>query len=136
MKKFLLIIFFMPTLLCVPSYFTASASEQINLVEKYNYNLQEESKEILYNDIIMAMLTPYIQREVEKYYGTYYSVEPWANDIVSIERPNGDRTSYFIIEIEIMPYTGPHNSVGIDRITISIDSSEIKVLKFKHLHSF
>ena len=35
-----------------------------------------------------------------------------------------------------MPYTGPHNSVGVDRITISIDSSEIKVLKFKHLQSF
>ncbi|GFP77440.1 hypothetical protein bsdtw1_03568 [Clostridium fungisolvens] len=88
MKKFLLIIFFMPTLLCVPSYFTASASEQINLVEKYNYNLQEESKEVLYNDIIMAMLSPYIDSAVEKYYGTHYLVAPWANKIISIERPN------------------------------------------------
>jgi CTP:phosphocholine cytidylyltransferase-like protein len=90
---------FILILICGPSYFTASASEQINLLEKYNYNPQEETKEILYNDIIMAMLTPYIDSAVEKYYGTHYLVAPWANKIIIIERPNGDRTSYFIIEI-------------------------------------
>ncbi|MBU3156360.1 DUF3888 domain-containing protein [Clostridium estertheticum] len=48
-------------------------------------------------------------------------VDAWAIDILSVERPNGYRTFLFIIKMEVIPYVGPHLSVGVDRITITVD---------------
>jgi hypothetical protein len=53
-----------------------------------------------------------------------------------IERPNGDRTGYFKISIDVKPYFGPHLHVGEDNISIELSAfNEPKILKFEHLKS-
>lgn len=84
-------------------------------------------------DVLMAMLTPYIDKAINDFYGTPYSVDPWANSILSIERPNGEGTFYFIVKLSVMPYTGPHNFIGLDYITFSVSTSEIHIEKFEHI---
>lgn len=98
------------------------------------------SLEELYRDVFMTMLLPYIQEAVNKYYeeNTGYSpnVDPWQPDILSIERPNGYRTFVFVIKLEVAPYLGAHNPIGVDRITIRVSSGEVKVEKFEHIISY
>ena len=54
--------------------------------------------------------------------------------ILNIERPNGNRTSHFIINIEVEPFIGPHITVGKDRISIDLSYPGYqKLLKFEHL---
>ncbi len=116
---------------------TFTSAETISMVRtnpNNNYISPEGSKEELYQDIFMAMLNPYIQKAVNDYYGNYFVVDPFAK-ILSIERPNGYRTSYFIIKLQVMPYQGAHNTVGIDNITLSVSTSGAKVEKFEHIES-
>lgn len=97
----------------------------------------EGSIEELYQDIFVTLLLPYIDKEVEDYYGTPYAVAPYLVNILSVERPNSYRTFGFIIKLEVLPYTGPHNTVGIDHITIRVRSGpKIDIEKFEHIKSF
>ncbi|BDR71718.1 Uncharacterised protein [Clostridium tetani] len=102
------------------------------------YNVPKHSQEELYQDILYSMLTPYIQKSVDDYYTKFLSikpiVDPMSIDILSVERPNGYRTFYFVIKMKVMPYVGSHNTVGIDHITITVDGiDELKVNDFEHI---
>lgn len=94
----------------------------------------------LYQDILMTTLLPNIQGAVTSYYvkntGYSPSVDPWQPDILYIERPNGYRTFLFIIKLEVAPYLGAHNSIGVDRITLRVASNEVQVLDFEHIKSY
>ncbi len=58
-------------------------------------------------------------------------------DVLSIDRPNGDRTFEFIIQVQVMPYFGPHNEVGVDNITFKISiGNEVQLEKYEHIKSF
>ncbi|WP_026477812.1 DUF3888 domain-containing protein [Alkaliphilus transvaalensis] len=47
------------------------------------------------------------------------------------------RTFYFIIDIELVPYIGPHNSVGIDQITLIVEGScDVEIVDFRHIKDF
>lgn len=98
------------------------------------------SLEELYQDVFMTTLLPYIQEAITKYYeeNTGYSpiVAPYTPSILSIERPNGYRTFVFVIKLEIMPYLGAHIPIGVDHITISVSSGDVKVEKFEHIKSY
>ncbi|MBU3171480.1 DUF3888 domain-containing protein [Clostridium estertheticum] len=101
----------------------------------------QHSKEELYQDIFCTLLMPYIQKSVGDYYSKFLTdipgVDPWAIDILSVERPNGYRTFVFVIKMEVTPYVGPHLGVGVDRITITVDGiDEVKVTKFEHIKSY
>lgn len=100
-----------------------------------------DTKELLYRDIFMTLLMPKIDDAIDNFYGKYLNVlpreDPWAIKILDIERPNGDRTSLFIIKLQVLPYLGPHNSIGRDNITIRVRyGSEPETLKFEHLESY
>ena len=54
-----------------------------------------------------------------------------------IERPNGYRTWYFIINIEINPFIGPHIPVGKDRISIELSYPGLQeILTFEHVKDY
>lgn len=99
------------------------------------YIAPQESKEELCQDIFMTMLTPYIQKAVDDYYGKHYAVDSVA-EILSIDQPNGYRTFYFIIKPQVVPYQRAHNAVGGDQITLSVSSSSVKVEKFEHFKAY
>ena len=97
------------------------------VIPKYDFNTyfgsvtpSEGSLEEIYQDVFMALLSPYIGKAVEDYYGQPFSVDPWANKVLYIRRPNGYRTIYFEMELRLIPYYGPHRSVGIDHITLTV----------------
>lgn len=94
----------------------------------------------IYQDVFMTLLLPYIDEAVTNYYekNTGYSpnVDPWEPNILSIERPNGYRTFLFVIKLEVAPYLGAHNSIGVDHITIRVSSGEVKVEKFEHIKDY
>jgi hypothetical protein len=98
------------------------------------------SIEEIYQDVFMTLLLPCINKAVDNYYeeNTGYTpiVDPWQPDVLSIERPNGYRTILFIIKLEVMPYLGAHNSIGLDHITIRVSSGEVRVEKFEHIKSY
>lgn len=97
---------------------------------------QEGSIEEIYQDIFVTLLLPCIDEAVENYYGQPFSVDPYAVRILRAERPNGYRTFLFEITMEVMPYYGPHNSVGVDHITIKVGSHKAIVEKFEHIRSY
>lgn len=97
----------------------------------------EGSVEELYQDIFVTLLLPYIDKAVDDYYGVPYTVAPYWIKILSVERPKGYRTFHFIVKIETTPYTGPHNSVGVDHITIKVSAGPTVIIeKFEHIKSY
>jgi hypothetical protein len=127
--------------------FAGNISNQITISQHNPYQTYFEpesppqgSLEEIYQDIFMTMLLPYIHQAVDAYYEKYtgYSpaIDPCQPDILFIERPNGYRTFLIIIKLEVMPYLGAHNSIGVDHITIKVSAGEIKVEKFEHIKSY
>jgi hypothetical protein len=95
----------------------------------------EDSTEELYRDVIITMLLPYIDAEVEKYYGKPYLVAPYSTFVKSVTRQPSKQWT-FGIKLEVTPYWGPHNTVGVDEITFGIAPSKVEVIEFKHLKSY
>lgn len=97
----------------------------------------KRSTEELYQDIFVSLLSPYIDKAVEDYYGKPYTIAPYQTEVLSAERPNGYRTFAFRIQLKVLPYTGPHLYVGEDHITILVVyGPKIKVEKFEHIKSY
>lgn len=110
-------------------------------IENSTFNSSQGSKEELYQDIYITLLMPYIDKAINSFYEKYFTYLPGADpyfvNILSIERPNGYRTYFFILKLEVLPYIGPHISVGRDQITIEIKyGSKPKVIKFEHDESY
>ncbi|WP_315113397.1 DUF3888 domain-containing protein [Clostridium intestinale] len=102
----------------------------------YKYTPEEGSIEELYKDIIATFIEPYITKEIEKYYGKAYMYDLFDMEFLKIERPNGYRSFSFIVTVEVRPFIGAHNTLGVDNIIIKIEAGEVKVEKFKHIKSF
>lgn len=102
----------------------------------YKYTPEEGSIEELYKDIIATFIEPYITKEIEKYYGKAYMYDLFDMEFLKIERPNGYRSFSFIVTVEVRPFIGAHNTLGVDDIIIKIEAGEVKVEKFKHIKSF
>lgn len=105
------------------------------------YQPPEQSREELYQDIFISLLLPYIQKEVDKYYSKYLIdtpiVAPYTVYVLSAERPNGYRSFLFNLELRVDSYIGPHNSVGLDYITVTVGGSgDVEIQKFEHIKSY
>lgn len=106
----------------------------------YNYKLTEDSKEKLYNDILVSLLSPYTQKAVDDFYGKYLKELPGADPnwdrVLSVERVGGENRLQYLITLETMPYIGPHNSAGRDHITFRVRAlGEVTLEKFEHVES-
>jgi hypothetical protein len=130
MKKKIIIALLFVCLICVnlPSY---------SIYAFTNEPLQY-SKEEQYKNIFSSLLLPYIQKSVNDYYIKYLTdggqVDPWDIEILSVERPNNNFE--FVIKMQVRPYVGPHISIGIDHITITVEGwGGVKVNKFEHIQS-
>lgn len=64
-------------------------------------------------------------------------VAPYTVNVVHIERPNGYRTFFYRLKLQVNSYIGPHISVGLDYLTVTIDGSgNVQVQKFEHIESY
>lgn len=116
----------------------------INIINSFVNTTAKQTKEesqILYQDVILTALSPTINTAIADYYKTLLTESPLydstAIKILNIERPNGDRTSLFIINIEVKPFIGPHITVGKDRISIKLSYPGLQeILKFEHIKDY
>lgn len=112
-----------------------------SIVNTLAKQVNEDPQAILYQDVTITALTPTIIEAISDYYKNLYTATPFFDSstikILNIERPNGNRTSYFIIKIEVRPFFGPHIPVGIDIITIELSYPGLQVLKkYEHVKSY
>ncbi|EKQ50227.1 MULTISPECIES: DUF3888 domain-containing protein [unclassified Clostridium] len=136
MKKLMLVVVFV---LCLGIYPEKSFAIDIKQYSNEEISkLNENSKEKIYQDLIICLFSPYIQKEVDNYYQEYLSemptVFPDSIDVINIKRESG----YGIqSELIVHPFVGPYNYVGDDRIIIETGAyGYVKVVKFEHLKSY
>ncbi|WP_315118396.1 DUF3888 domain-containing protein [uncultured Clostridium sp.] len=94
------------------------------------------SIEELYQDIIMTLLTPHINKAIKDYYGEEANFDLFSIKVLEATRLNGYRTFSFKLKIQVDPFQGPHNTIGIDNLTFIIDSLNVRLEKFEHIKSF
>lgn len=140
MKKIMFIISLLMviTSFTLPCYACEANIKQPNKIE--STQPIENSKEIIYRDVITSLLVPCIQKEINNYYKEYFTEFPHLSaydiDIVSAKRKF--KTGY-LIELEVIahPYVGPHNSVGDDRMIIETGGlGSVEIKKFEHIKSY
>lgn len=101
----------------------------------------KESNVKIYQDVSLVFLNPYIQNAVDDYYKEYFrnspTVVPYMNDVLKASRPRGEGSYIFLIEVEVLPYFGPHLTVGVDKLTLRVRPgyNDVQVLKFEHIKS-
>lgn len=57
-------------------------------------------------------------------------------EFLEIERLNYYRSFNFIIKLQVKPFLGAHNTVGLDEMTIKIGGDNPKIISFEHIKSF
>lgn len=118
------------------SVYGLALSPDTKLGLPYEYNPQEGSIEELYKDIIVRLIEPYVTKEIEQYYGKPYLYDLWNMKFLQINRLNGYRSFTFTITVEVRPFIGAHNTIGVDKMTIRIERENPTVENFKHIKSF
>ena len=97
------------------------------------YSVRADSAETLKNDILASLLYPKISKAIRDNYGTNdISYDLFDMKIINIMRPFGFRTFSFIVTVEVTPFTGAHNHVGKDIITLLVTPFNVKVTDFLH----
>ena len=102
--------------------------------------LHMDSKEIIYRDMVISLLVPYMQKEINNYYKEYLTelpiIFPYSVDIVNVER---EVVGGFLIKLEVIahPFVGPINTVGDDRMIIETGAfGSVEIKKFQHVKSY
>lgn len=100
------------------------------------------STEKLYHDIFLSLLEPYTERAIDDFYSKYLSYvpgsAPYFEEVLNVQRMGNKPSTFdFLIKLEVKPYIGPHNSVGVDHITFRVRASgEVTLEKFEHIKSY
>lgn len=104
----------------------------------------QDSEELRLRDMLMNMLTPYIENDLRNYYDPKVvkdfspAVAPWEIEVIETRRVNGFRGFILQITFEIKPTDGGQwTPIGKDRMTYEISSGPtIKLLKHTHLKTY
>ncbi|WP_252244890.1 MULTISPECIES: DUF3888 domain-containing protein [unclassified Clostridium] len=138
LKKSIAILIF---ILCLTSIFDTNKAFALD-TKQYSaeevFKSSEDSKEILYQDMVISLLIPYIQKEINNYYKEYLTelpiVFPYSVDVINVKREGG-----YSIELELIvhPFVGPINIVGDDRIILKTGAfGTVEIKKFEHVKSY
>ncbi len=104
----------------------------------------QDSEELRLQDMLMLMLTPYIQKDLISYYQPKIlkdfspQVTPWMIEVIETRRVNDFRSFLLEITFEIEPTDGGHHiPVGRDRMTYQISvGPEVKLINHTHLKTY
>jgi hypothetical protein len=103
----------------------------------------EDSEELRLQDMLMLMLTPYIEKDLTSYYypnvvkNISPHVTPWKIEVIETER-NHFRGFQLQITFEIEPTDGGHYiPIGKDRMTYEISyGPEVKLINHTHIETY
>lgn len=88
-----------------------------------------------YQRLVLTLLTPYIQGQLNEFYKNKLSLTPqFAPFLRGTDLFVDYHSSYIDVHVTCSPYVGPHLDVGVDLIKIRIDNTgEVTVSEYKHL---
>lgn len=116
---------------------TIDASKKMTSITNNN---PQESKELMFQDMLMLFLLPHIEKKIDEIYSNLlnYSPEiyPYFINVTSVERVNGFRGFHFLLTLEVVPTVGPHIPVGKDSLTFDItvkNPNIVRLVSWKHL---
>ncbi|WP_278245190.1 DUF3888 domain-containing protein [Clostridium sp. MSTE9] len=85
----------------------------------------------------MMLLRPTIQQGVDDYYKRYFTETPGVGsgpvEILDIRK---DSNGGYDITVNVLPYYGPHNSVGKDQMLLYVTENSTEIKSFQHLESY
>lgn len=95
----------------------------------------------LYQDIIVSLLMPQIDKQIESYYTKEYRyapiVYPYQVTFLEVNRLKGYRSFIFLLSIRTRAVVGPHIDVGLDHMTFEIDGvGHVQLKNFEHIRSY
>ena len=99
----------------------------------------ESPSEDVYRELCLKLISPYVDKAVNNYYDEYLTYLPredtWDYRVLSLETPHPGYY-YYTVKLEVLPYVGPHLTVGRDHITLKIDNrGAVEIVLFEHLES-
>ena len=105
--------------------------------KKYVQTMSTSVESDIYEEVLIVSLLNTLQQASNSYYEGSYPVLPTVEldttELKQIYKHKGKT----ILEFKIMPFTGPHNTIGIDHLTLSIDNSgNVMVLDYQHSEDF
>lgn len=120
------------TLLSIIS-FSKAANQDGNFVPSISADTETD----IYKEALTVSMLKELQQASNRYYDGSYSVFPTvelaAAELEQIYKQEGKT----ILEFKIMPFIGPHNTVGIDHLTLSLDNrGNVKILDYQHSENF
>ena len=101
----------------------------------------EQSREELYQDIFLSLLTPKVDEVIGDFYKkepglTCVTVYPYQTVVEKVERIGGYRSFVFEVTLLVNPVVGAHNPVGEDRLRFEVGGGgDVKLLQHEHLRS-
>lgn len=104
-------------------------------VEGITSEIRVQSVEKVYEDMIMSLLTPHIVREVQGYYGKDAEVDLPGIKVLEVKRSSEYSGFKFKVKIQVEPFVGAHNSIGIDNLIFTIQPTGVRLEKFNHIKS-
>ncbi|MEC1303487.1 DUF3888 domain-containing protein [Lysinibacillus capsici] len=103
----------------------------------------QDSNALRMQDMLMLMLTPYIEKDLTNYYYPKISkdfspqVTPWKIEVIETRRVNDFRGFILQITFEIEPTGIQYNPIGKDRMTYEISyGPEVKLINHTHLKTY
>ncbi|MFJ7698723.1 DUF3888 domain-containing protein [Lysinibacillus fusiformis] len=103
----------------------------------------QDSNELRMQDMLMLMLTPYIEKDLSSYYYPKIfkdfppQVTPWKIEVIETRRVNDFRGFILQITFEIEPTGVQYNPIGKDRMTYEISyGPEVKLINHTHLKTY
>lgn len=90
----------------------------------------------LYQDVLITALDSIVLKSLNDYYGRPVSYELYEAKFVDAIRPHGYRSFNFLVKVEVRPYVRKHTPIGIDVVTIKVNSGKVDLYKFKHIKSY
>ncbi len=108
----------------------------------HNGHVPSSTDTLLYQDMLLLMLLPHIQKAVNNYYDKILTtnpiVYPYEINIIEAARASMNRRYDFLIMFEVQPVVGPHIAVGKDRITLELSPlllSTVKINSYSHIET-
>ena len=113
--------------------FSKAVNRDGNFVQAMSANAETD----IYKETLTVSLLKELQQASNRYYDGSYSVFPTVELVTTELEQICKQEDKTILEFKIMPFIGPHNTVGVDHITLSLDHrGNVTVLDYQHSENF
>jgi len=142
MKKSMLILFISMLIVVSSCFFIFGNLNRLknnSLVNQIELN-SRNTKDDVYEEIILTKLYPYVRKDLDKFYGQFLkytpSSPPYVMKIIKVEKPDKLNQYEFLITVRVSPYVQSHITVGEDELTYKLDLWEVNLEKYKHIKDY